>query len=197
MKKIRKARVNRKTKETNIKVELNIDGRGKANIKSGIPFFDHMLQLFAKHGLFDLKLLAKGDLEVDQHHTVEDIGLVLGEAFYKALGNKAKIKRFACVVIPMDEAITRAAIDISGRSKLVFVGKIKKLTVNNFNSVLLKEFLEAFVSQAKITLHIEVLRGDNDHHKIESLFKALGVALDMALQIDKRKSGVPSTKGKL
>lgn len=193
----RRAVIKRKTKETDIKAELNIDGKGNAKIKTGIPFFDHMLALFTKHGLFDLNLTAKGDLDVDQHHTVEDIGLVLGEAFNKALGSKIKIRRFASQVVPMDESASLVSIDISGRPKLIFEGKIKGITVKGFDSVLVKEFLEAFVSQAKVTLHVEVLRGDNDHHKMESIFKALGVVIDLATQIDTRKKGVPSTKGKI
>ncbi|MFA6431609.1 MAG: imidazoleglycerol-phosphate dehydratase HisB [Candidatus Margulisiibacteriota bacterium] len=203
----RKTKVNRKTKETEIKIDLNIDGSGKSKIKYPIPFLAHMLALFAKHGLFDLNLQAKGDLEIDLHHLIEDTGLTLGEAFAKALGKKEKIERYGHAIVPMDESLAevKAAIDISGRPHFTFkaefdkeliyaeVGKHKvKLEID---AEMLREFFESFVYKAGISLHIELVRGKNTHHKIEAIFKAFGVALQRACAINPRKKGVPSTKG--
>ncbi|MFV9568259.1 imidazoleglycerol-phosphate dehydratase HisB [Thermoanaerobacter mathranii] len=192
---MRKAEVKRKTKETDIYVELNIDGKGNYDIATGIGFFDHMLSLFAKHGLFDLKVVAKGDLEVDAHHTVEDIGIVLGNTFLKASGDKKSIKRFSTFYVPMDEALVRVSVDISGRPFLYCDLSLKAERVGNFETENVEEFLRAFAYNFGITLHVELLHGSNSHHIIEATFKALGRALDEALRIDERVEGVPSTKG--
>ncbi|KUK35165.1 MAG: Imidazoleglycerol-phosphate dehydratase [Caldanaerobacter subterraneus] len=192
---MRKAEVKRKTKETDIYVELNIDGKGNYDIATGIGFFDHMLSLFAKHGLFDLKVVAKGDLEVDTHHTVEDVGIVLGNAFLKAAGDKKSIKRFSTFYVPMDEALVRVSVDISGRSFLYCDLPLKAERVGNFETENVEEFLRAFAYNFGITLHVELLHGGNSHHIIEATFKALGRALDEALRIDERAEGIPSTKG--
>lgn len=192
---MRKAEVKRKTKETDIYAELNIDGKGNYDIATGIGFFDHMLSLFAKHGLFDLKVVAKGDLEVDTHHTVEDVGIVLGNAFLKAAGDKKSIKRFSTFYVPMDEALVRVSVDISGRSFLYCDLPLKAERVGNFETENVEEFLRAFAYNFGITLHVELLHGSNSHHIIEATFKALGRALDEALRIDERAEGIPSTKG--
>lgn len=203
----RKAKIARKTKETNIKIELNVDGSGKRKIDYPIPFLGHMFDLFAKHGLFDLKIFAKGDLEVDLHHLVEDTGLALGEAFKKALGNKKKIERYGHAVVPMDESLAEvgAAVDVSGRPHFTFKAKfakeliyaqIKKERIRLYlDAEMLREFFESFVYKAQITLHIDLKRGKNTHHKVEAIFKAFGVALCRACEINPRKKGVPSTKG--
>lgn len=203
----RTAKIERKTKETSIKLELNIDGSGKSKIIYPVPFMGHMLTLFAKHGLFDLSVTAKGDLEVDPHHLIEDTGLCLGEAFAKALGKKIKIERYGHVLIPMDEALAevKAAVDISGRPHLTFKANFKReliYAILNKESIrmyldaeMFKEFFDAFVYKAGISLHIDLIRGKNTHHKIEAIFKAFGVALSRACQINPRKKGVPSTKG--
>ena len=206
---LRKSKIVRKTKETNIKVELNIDGSGKSLIDYPLPFLGHMFTLFAKHGLFDLKLSAKGDLEVDLHHMIEDTGLALGEAFAKALGKKLKIERYGHALVPMDESLAevRSAVDISGRPHFTFKAKfarelvyaeIKRERVKLYlDAEMLREFFESFVYKAGISLHIDLVRGKNTHHKIEAIFKAFGVALSRACQINPRKKGVPSTKGTL
>jgi len=193
----RAAKIKRKTSETDISLSLNIDGSGKSTISTGIPFFDHMLKLFSKHGLFDLKLEAKGDIEVDYHHTVEDVGICLGQAFNKALGNKKGITRYSEAKVPMDEALTEAIIDISGRPHLTYKVKFIKTKFIDFDLEVVREFFEAFVMNAGITVHINLLRGRNMHHKIESIFKAFAVALSKACEISPRKKGVPSTKGVL
>lgn len=192
---MRKAEVKRKTAETDIYVELNIDGKGSYDIKTGIGFFDHMLSLFAKHGLFDLKVIAKGDLEVDTHHTVEDVGIVLGTAFLKASGDKKSIKRFSTFYVPMDEALVRVSLDISGRPYLYYDLPLKAERVGNFETETVEEFFRAFAYNFGITLHVELLHGVNTHHIIEVSFKALGKALDEALKLDERIDGIPSTKG--
>lgn len=192
---MRKAEVKRKTTETDIYVELNIDGKGSYDIKTGIGFFDHMLSLFAKHGLFDLKVIAKGDLEVDTHHTVEDVGIVLGTAFLKASGDKKSIKRFGTFYVPMDEALVRVSLDISGRPYLYYDLPLKAERVGDFETETLEEFFRAFSYNFGITLHVELLHGVNTHHIIEASFKALGKALDEALKLDERIEGIPSTKG--
>jgi len=195
----RKSAFKRITKETNISVSLNIDGSGKSAIKTGIPFFDHMLELFAKHGVFDIKLAARGDVEVDYHHTVEDVGICLGEAFKKALGKKIGIERFGDFKarVPMDEALAEVSIDISGRPHLTYnVGSVKS-DVEGFSFELIEEFLNAFALHAGITLHVDLIRGKNSHHMKEAIFKTFAVALSRACQISPRKKGVPSTKGKL
>lgn len=203
----RKAKIFRKTKETSIKVELNLDGSGESKIKYPIPFLAHMFTLFAKHGLFDLELSAKGDLEVDLHHLIEDTGLALGEAFAKALGRKLKIERFGHAIVPMDESLAevKVAVDISGRPHFSFKTKfpkeliyaeIKKEKIKLYlDAEMLREFFEAFVYKAGVSLHIDLIRGKNTHHKIEAIFKAFGVALRRACEINPRKKGVPSTKG--
>jgi len=191
----RAAKIKRKTGETDISLSLNVDGSGRSSIVTGIPFFDHMLKLFAKHGLFDLKLKAKGDIEVDYHHTVEDVGICLGQAFNKALGDKKGITRYSEVKIPMDESLTEVIIDVSGRPHLTYNVKFTKTKFIDFDLEVVREFFEAFVMNAGVTVHINLLRGRNIHHKIESIFKAFAVALSKACEISPRKKGVPSTKG--
>ncbi len=191
----RSAKVLRKTGETNVSLSLNIDGKGKSAVKTGIPFFDHMLTLFAKHGIFDLKLTAKGDIDVDYHHTVEDVGICLGEAFKKALGDKKGIARYGQAKVPMDESLTEAIIDISGRPHLTYNVKFTKTKFIDFDLEVVREFFEAFVMNAGITIHINLLRGRNTHHIIESIFKAFAVTLSKACEINPRKKGIPSTKG--
>lgn len=193
----RAAKVARKTGETDIKLSLNIDGSGKSRVSTGVPFFDHMLKLFAKHGLFDLKLSAKGDIKVDYHHTVEDAGICLGQAFNKALGDKKGITRYSEAKVPMDESLTEVIIDVSGRPHLTYKVKFEKTKFIDFDLEVVREFFEAFVMNAGITVHINLLRGRNMHHKIESIFKAFAVALSRACEISPRKKGVPSTKGVL
>lgn len=192
----RSASVKRKTNETSISVSWELDGSGKYTIATGIPFFDHMLDLFAKHGLFDLKLSAKGDTDVDNHHTVEDIGIAMGKAFRNALGTMEGIKRYGSATVPMDEALCMAAIDISGRSAFVLKGRLKGST-GGFDVDVVKEFLQAFANEAKIALHINLLYGSNLHHKVEAIFKAFARALKNAVEKDERIRGVLSTKGVL
>lgn len=193
----RTSKIIRKTGETNISLSLNIDGVGKSSVTTGIPFFDHMLKLFAKHGLFDLKLKAKGDIEVDYHHTVEDVGICLGQAFKQALGDKKGINRYSEAKVPMDESLTEVIIDVSGRPHLTYKVKFEKTKFIDFDLEVLREFFEAIVMNAGITIHINVIRGRNMHHKIESIFKAFAVALSKACEISPRNKGVPSTKGVL
>jgi len=187
--------VKRDTKETNIDLKLVLDGRGEAAIKTEIPFFDHMLTLMTKHGLFDLDIAAKGDIEVDDHHTVEDVGICLGEALRKALGDKRGIKRFGYARLPMDEALGEVSIDISGRAFLVFNVNAPAKRIKKFEVQLVEEFMRAFVNTASITLHVNLIYGKNTHHIYESIFKALGKALDEATAIDARQKAIPSTKG--
>ena len=192
----RKASFQRKTKETDIKIELNIDGKGKADIKTPIPFLSHILNNFAKHGLFDLKLRAKGDVEIDQHHTVEDIGISLGQAFEEALGDKKGINRSGYFVFPLDEALSVVAVDISGRAFLNFDCKFRKEKIGDLDSDLIKEFFWGFVRHLEATLHIRALYGENEHHKAESIFKAFGNAMKTACSKEKRiLKELPSTKG--
>jgi imidazoleglycerol-phosphate dehydratase len=193
----RSAKIIRKTKETDIELTLGIDGTGKYTIKTPLPFFTHMLEAFARHGLFDIHLKAKGDVDVDDHHLVEDVGLVLGEAFKKALGNKEGIRRYGHFMLPMDEVLTTAAVDFSGRPAMVYQPNLKPGRIKNFDTELVNEFFQAFVNSAHINLHIHVLETGNRHHVVESMFKAVTRALDMATQIDPRAKGIPSTKGKL
>lgn len=192
---MRKSSIERKTKETEIEIKINIDGSGKANIDTGIGFFDHMLDLFAFHGKFDLVVKCKGDLKVDTHHTVEDIGISLGKAFFEAMGDKKGIKRYATVFLPMDEALARVALDISGRAYLVYDDKLSKDYLGQMDTQNFKEFLRAFCNEARITLHAEVLYGDNDHHKIEAVFKGIGRALSEASQVVDNR--ITSSKGVL
>ena len=195
----RKSEIKRKTKETNISLSLNIDGSGKSKINTGIPFFNHMLELFSKHGVFDIDLTAKGDVEVDNHHTVEDVGICLGQAFKKALGTKAGIERFGDgkAKVPMDEALAEISIDISGRPHLTYNVKGSGSDSPDFSFELMEEFYNAFVLHAGMTVHIDLIRGKNSHHMKEAVFKAFAVALSRACQISPRKKGIPSTKGKL
>jgi imidazoleglycerol-phosphate dehydratase len=191
----RTAKIQRKTTETEIEIELNIDGSGRYKVETGIPFFDHMLELFAKHGLFDLTVKASGDLKVDSHHTVEDVGIVLGQAFKQALGDKSGIKRYGSSLTPMDETLVEVALDLSGRAFLNYNVKLAYETIGNFETVLVTEFLSAFVREAGLNLHIISITGDNSHHIIEAVFKGLAKALDEATQIDNRIKGTQSTKG--
>ena len=191
----RKSNIDRKTNETNISLLLNLDGEGKRSVSTGIGFFDHMLDLFAKHALFDLELKASGDTNVDFHHTVEDVGICMGLAVKEALGDKAGIVRFSNVSVPMQESLANIALDISGRSALVFNAKLDSKKIGDFDSELIKEFLEAFTVNAGLNLHVDVPYGENAHHIAEAIFKGLAKALDRATRIDERTDDVPSTKG--
>jgi imidazoleglycerol-phosphate dehydratase len=194
----REAVIERTTAETSIRTRLNLDGTGVSNVRSGIPFFDHMLTLFARHGLFDLDLDAKGDIEVDFHHTVEDAGITLGQAIARALGEKKGIRRYGFAYVPMDEALARAVIDLSGRPYLVYEPPSPVEAIGgNFSFQLVEEFLRALAVSAAMNLHVEILTGRDPHHMAEGIFKALARALDVATQIDPRVEGVPSTKGVL
>ena len=193
----RKAIVNRVTKETKISLKLNLDGEGKSRIDSSMPFLDHMLTLFSRHSLIDLEIKARGDLQVDYHHTVEDIGICLGEAIRKALGNKQGINRFGSKILPMDEALVSVSIDVSNRPLLVFNVPLKKGKSGNFDLELVEEFLQALASQARITLHLNLVYGRNFHHVAESIFKTLARSLAEAVSLNKRVKGIPSSKGKL
>ena len=193
----RSATIERNTSETRIRLTLNIDGRGETSISSGVPFLDHMLNLFARHGLFDLSLEASGDTQIDFHHTVEDIGIVLGEAFKQALGDKKGINRYGQVTVPMDETLASSVVDISGRPCLVYNVDLPKAKVGDFDVELAREFFQAFANHCGMNLHINLLYGDNLHHIIEACFKAVGRAMDMATRFDPRVEGVMSTKGVL
>lgn len=193
----RTAQITRETGETKIDAALVIDGSGQTQIDTGVGFFDHMLNLFARHGLFDLTFSAQGDLHVDDHHTVEDAGIVLGQAMKQALGDKSGIKRYGTAFVPMDEALVQVSLDISGRPYVVTDVPLPPVTLGNFAAEMLEEFLRAFAFSAGITLHVRLIAGKNTHHIIEAVFKALGRALDEATQIDPRISGVMSTKGTL
>ncbi|MBC8200080.1 MAG: imidazoleglycerol-phosphate dehydratase HisB [Desulfobacterales bacterium] len=194
----RMAEVKRKTKETEINIKLDINGTGNHEITSGIPFFDHMLSLFAVHGFFDVSIFAKGDIEVDFHHTVEDVGLVLGDAFHKALGDRKGIKRYGHAVVPMDDALTSVTVDLSNRPFLVYnIPGITRSSGGSFDIHIAKEFFRAFATRSGMNLHINVFYGENDHHVVESIFKAFGRALDQATSFDERITNVRSTKGSL
>ncbi|MGV6876103.1 imidazoleglycerol-phosphate dehydratase HisB [Pseudochelatococcus sp. B33] len=195
---MRSATVERRTKETDVAVSLDLDGTGQAEITTGVGFFDHMLDLFARHALFDLKVKVTGDLHIDQHHTVEDTGIALGEAFRKALGDKRGITRYADVHLPMDETLTRVAVDISGRPFLVFRTEFAREKIGAFDTELVREWFQAFTINAGLTLHVETLYGENAHHIAESSFKGLARALRKAVSRDPREGErVPSTKGSL
>jgi len=195
---MRTAKIQRKTKETDIALELNLDGTGRYRVSTSIPFLDHMLELMFKHGLMDAKLKASGDLHIDDHHTVEDVGLVFGEALNKALGRMLGIRRYGSASVPMDEALAGVSVDISGRPYLVFnVCYPKRSKIKQFDVDLVNDFLQALVSKAGLTLHVNVPYGRNTHHMVEAVFKALGRALREAVELDQRVKGVPSTKGKL
>ena len=193
---MRTASIERKTKETSISVEVNLDGTGKYEIQTGIGFLDHMLEQISKHSLIDLKVKAKGDLHIDLHHTTEDTGIAMGEAIAKALGDKKGIKRYAHALIPMDETLSRVALDVSNRPYLVWNVKLKVEKLGEMDTELFKEWFQAFAQAAGITLHIENIYGDNSHHIIESCYKGLAKALRTAFEIDQRmKDIIPSTKG--
>jgi imidazoleglycerol-phosphate dehydratase len=191
------SQVKRKTTETDVTLKINLDGSGKYSIKTPVPFLTHMLELFSKHGLFDLEIIASGDVEIDFHHTVEDIGICLGEAFNKALGKKEKIKRYGEAKVPMDEALAQITLDISGRPHLTCNIPQIEDKVGQFDTELVEEFFRAFVNNSGITLHINLISGKNSHHIIEAVFKAFARALDTATLLDPRVSGIPSTKGAL
>jgi len=193
----RQATINRKTKETDVKLKLNLDGSGKADIQTGIPFLDHMLDLFTKHGGFDLTLKVKGDIEVDFHHTTEDIGICLGLALKEALGDYKGISRYAFELLPMDESLVQVALDISNRACLMFSADFPKSKVGTFDVELVEEFFHAFANNARLTLHVDVLRGTNLHHMIEACFKGLARALKKAVYKDPKNKQIPSTKGVL
>ena len=193
----RTAKFTRKTAETNIELSINIDGTGKSNVDTGIGFFDHMLNSFARHGLFDLNIKVEGDLHVDCHHTIEDTGIVLGEAIKKALGTKKSIRRYGSLMLPMDETLVLCAIDLSGRPYLVYDADFKTDRVGYFDTEMAKEFFYAVSYSAGMNLHIKEMYGENAHHIIEAMFKAFARALDEATAIDTRVEGLPSTKGAL
>lgn len=193
----RQATIKRKTKETNISLALNLDGAGKADIHTGIAFLDHMLEQIARHGLVDLSIEAKGDLEIDAHHTVEDIGICFGEALRDAVGDKAGIVRYGHGFVPLDEALSRVVLDLSGRPGMVYEVTFPKERVGDFDVDLFKEFFQAITNHGRITLHIDAVRGGNNHHIVETVFKAFGRALRMAVERDARVTDIPSTKGAL
>jgi imidazoleglycerol-phosphate dehydratase len=195
---VRTAEVERNTRETRIRVRLDLDGSGSARLASGIPFLDHMLDQLARHALIDLEIEAKGDLEIDAHHTVEDIGITLGQAFARAIGDKAGVRRFGHAYVPLDEALSRVVVDFSGRPGLHMDVPFKAGAIGGFDTQLAHEFFQGFANHALATLHIDNLKGDNAHHQCETVFKAFARALRMALQIDPRAADViPSTKGSL
>jgi imidazoleglycerol-phosphate dehydratase len=193
----RHAQVTRKTKETDITVDVVVDGRGRTAVHTGVPFLDHMLDSFGRHGFFDLSVQARGDLDVDQHHTVEDVGLTLGQALRDALGEKAGIRRFGDAACPLDEALVNVVVDLSGRPFLAYNVKIKQARVGTFDTELVHDFLLALVNQLGMNLHVNLVQGRNPHHIIEAMFKAFARAMDQATQIDPRVQGVLSTKGAL
>lgn len=193
----RVAEVTRKTKETDVRIMLNLDGSGRATINTGLPFLDHMLELVAKHGLFDLEVNCEGDLEIDDHHSVEDIAITLGQALANALGDKAGINRYGAAIVPMDEALCRSVVDLSGRFYLVYEAETRRQKIGNFSVELAEHFWRSLAETAKFNLHIDCLRGRNTHHILEGTFKAFARALRQAVARDERVIGVPSTKGSL
>ena len=194
----RTAEVTRNTKETQIRVKLNLDGKGVAKLSTGLPFLEHMLDQVARHGMLDLEIEAKGDLHIDAHHTVEDIGITLGQAFAKAIGDKAGIRRYGHAYVPLDEALSRVVIDFSGRPGLEYHVEYARALIGEFDVDLMREFFQGFVNHAQATLHVDNLRGDNAHHQCETVFKAFARALRMAAEADSRAAGtIPSTKGSL
>lgn len=195
---MRNTQVTRNTLETKISVSLNLDGIGKAAFNTGVPFLDHMLDQIARHGLMDIDIVAKGDLHIDAHHTVEDIGITLGQAFHQAIGDKKGLRRYGHAYVPLDEALSRVVLDISGRPGLVFNVDFTRAMIGEFDVDLVHEFFQGFVNHALVTLHIDCLAGNNAHHQAETVFKAFGRALRMAVEIDPRMTGMmPSTKGSL
>lgn len=193
----RTAKVHRKTSETDVVVELNLDGTGRHTLQTQVPFLDHMLAQLATHGLFDLSIEARGDLQIDLHHTVEDVGIALGDAFAQAMGDKRGIRRFASALVPLDEALARVALDISGRPYLVYEASRLQGRIGDFDVILVKEFMRALAMNMKVNLHVAVLYGENLHHCVEAIFKALAKCLDQATTLDPRIAEVPSTKGSL
>ena len=193
----RAAELERKTRETQVKVALKVDGTGHGEIATGVPFLDHMLESFARHGFFDLKVEAHGDLQIDEHHTVEDVGIVLGRAFRQALGDRSGIRRFGEATVPLDEALCTAVVDISGRSYLSYEVPVAQERVGNFPTELVQDFMKAFSDEAGINLHLHLRAGRNPHHVIETVFKSFARAMDQASSLDPRVSGVLSTKGTL
>ncbi len=191
----RTANIVRNTRETQIRLKLKLDGSGQASVSTGVRFLDHMLDLLARHSLVDLVLKARGDVDVDYHHLVEDLGIVLGEAFKKALGDKKGIRRYGFWILPMDETLARVALDFSGRPFLVYRVRASKAKIRDFNISLIREFMQGFSNAAQCNLHIELLYGDEPHHIVEAIFKGLAKAIDIAKQKDGRIKGVPSTKG--
>lgn len=197
MGKARESVIARTTTETDIRLKLNLDGKGNYKLETGVPFLDHMLVLWSKHGMFDLEIAAQGDIGIDDHHTVEDIGICLGKALLEAVGDKAGIRRYGTAFLPMDEALAMVVVDFSGRSYLVFNAEMPSPKVGDFDTELVEEFLRALAMQAGLTLHVRMLEGRNTHHIIEAIFKGLGRALREAVSIDERIQGVMSTKGQL
>jgi imidazoleglycerol-phosphate dehydratase len=193
----RRAKIERNTAETKIQLELDLDGSGKSTLSTGVGFFDHMLTHIAKHGLFDLNVKAKGDLHIDAHHTVEDVGICLGKAFLQALGEPVSIVRYGAALVPMDEALAEAVVDLSGRPYLSFRAEIPKVKLGDFDAELAEEFFRAFAVNARVTLHVNLRYGSNVHHCVEGIFKAVARALAQAVSRDPRVKGVPSTKGML
>lgn len=191
------ATVQRDTLETQIRARINLDGTGDASLASGVPFLDHMLEQIARHGLIDLEIEARGDLHIDAHHTVEDLGIALGQAVAQALGDKRGIRRYGHAYVPLDEALSRVVLDCSGRPGLEYAVEFPRARIGEFDVDLFREFFQGFVNHAQVTLHIDSLRGRNAHHIAETLFKAFGRALRMAVEADLRTSGIPSTKGRL
>ena len=195
---MRQAQITRNTLETQISVKLDVDGTGKSALSTGLGFLDHMLDQVARHGMLDLDVTAKGDLHIDAHHTVEDVGITLGQAFAKAVGDKTGIRRYGHAYVPLDEALSRVVVDLSGRPGLEFDIKFTRAMIGEFDVDLIHEFFQGFVNHALVTLHVDNLKGDNAHHQAETAFKAFGRALRMAAELDPRMQGIlPSTKGKL
>ncbi len=194
---MRTAEIKRDTRETQIRVKLNLDGSGAGRLDTGVPFLDHMLDQVARHGVFDLEVVAQGDLHIDAHHTVEDVGIVLGQAFAQALGDKQGIRRYGHAYVPLDEALSRVVVDLSGRPGLEFKIDFVRARIGEFDVDLVHEFFQGFTNHALVTLHVENLKGDNAHHQAETAFKAFGRALRVAVELDPRVTGVPSTKGTL
>jgi imidazoleglycerol-phosphate dehydratase len=193
----RSAAIERKTRETAIRIDLALDGGGRSEISTGVPFLDHMLDAFARHGFFDLKVQARGDIEIDDHHTVEDVGIVLGRAFRQALGDRAGIRRFGSATVPLDEALCTSVVDLSGRSYLAYKVKIKQERVGSFQTMLVHDFMKAFSDEAQMNLHVIMHSGRNPHHIIETVFKSLAKAMDQATAVEPRVQGALSTKGTL
>jgi imidazoleglycerol-phosphate dehydratase len=194
---MRKSAVTRNTNETQISVKLDLDATGRSTIATGVPFLDHMLEQVARHGAFDVEVTAKGDLHIDAHHTVEDVGIAMGQAFAKAVGDKKGVRRYGHAYVPLDEALSRAVVDLSGRPGLAFHIDFARARIGEFDVDLVHEFFQGFVNHAQITLHVDNLKGTNAHHQAETAFKAFGRALRMAVEVDPRVKDVPSTKGSL